>query len=71
VFFIIENWFLVSVNTKDTIFGVGQQQLTPKMGHFCITQRVSDLLAGTKDRLPADTKNCFCSSACSEVMLMD
>jgi hypothetical protein len=29
---------------------------------FCITQRVSDSLAGTKDRLPTDTKNCFCSS---------
>jgi hypothetical protein len=29
------------------------------MSHFCGIQRISDLLTGTKDRLPADTKNCF------------
>jgi hypothetical protein len=33
-----------------------------KNSHFCITQMVSDPVAGTKDRLPADTTNYFCSS---------
>jgi hypothetical protein len=33
-----------------------------KYAFFYITQRVSDSLAGTKDRLPADTKNYFCGS---------
>jgi hypothetical protein len=32
------------------------------MSIFYITQRVSDPMAGTKDPLPADTRNCFCSS---------
>jgi hypothetical protein len=44
------------------IFDVDRPQLTQKISIFCITQRVTDLTAGTKDRLPADTTNYFCSS---------
>jgi hypothetical protein len=30
-----------------------------KIANFYITQRVSDTMTGTKDRLPTDTINCF------------
>jgi hypothetical protein len=46
-------------DTKDMIFGIGRQPPTSKMGHFCLIQRVLDLVADTKDLLPAVTKNYF------------
>jgi hypothetical protein len=43
-----------------------------KWAIFCITQRLSNLLADTKDRLPADTKNYFCSTELmSPIFLVD
>jgi hypothetical protein len=57
------------------MFDVGCFQPTTKiqylvlveMGHFFVTQKVSDLVAGNKNRLTADTKNCFCSSESSDI----
>jgi hypothetical protein len=37
-----------------------------KNGSFFILQRVSDSLADTKDGLPADTINLFCTTECEE-----
>jgi hypothetical protein len=53
---------VMTVDTKKLIFGIGRYQPAPKIVIFYITQRVSDPVTGTKDWLPADTTNCFCSS---------
>jgi hypothetical protein len=53
IFFIIENWSLMSTDINSR---------HQKWTIFYVTQRVLDLVTNTKDRLPAVTKNCFCSS---------
>jgi hypothetical protein len=55
--------FLMLVDITRTpqriIFDVGQQQSTPKIDNFLYYIRVSDLIAGIKDGLPATIKNYF------------
>jgi hypothetical protein len=53
----------MTTDTKDESLVSVDSSQHKKWAMFCITQRVSDSLAGIKDRLPADAINLFCSSA--------
>jgi hypothetical protein len=59
--------YIMTADTKDGSLLSVDSNRHKKWVIFCITQSVSDLLAGTKDWLPVNTKNCFYSSASSRM----
>jgi hypothetical protein len=53
---------VMTVDTKNQSLVSLHISRSKKWVIFCITQRASDSMAGTKDWLPVDTTKYFCSS---------